>query len=163
MGCVAVQHLYLHPPAQGAYTCTATNIAGTEALTATISLAQEPPRVSLEPRGRLVVREGAQLTVTCRVAGAEHAAVTWAAHSDTRRDLRHVVRGDQLILEHVARGDEGTYVCSASNAAGTGRDSVMLVVEAGPASPPWGSPAPAPGYYRPPSRHSPYRSQVTQL
>ena len=135
---------------QGAYLCTATNVAGTAFATVTLTVTGSSPRIQLKPSGDVIERaEGESLQLECAVEGEPTPSATWfindVEHSRTVRlrevtltfDLPHSPSSpislqsygrNILGIQSVSESDSGVYTCVAENGAGSARRQVRVVV-----------------------------------
>lgn len=123
----------------GDYECRATNIAGE--VTQTVPLyVQQPPIITLRPSVQeLKLTEGDELKLDCEAEGIPSATVQWKQPGDLEVEfgLRGVPAGPSFGLSshaaihkyNVRRADAGTYICHASNAAGSEEKYITVLVE----------------------------------
>ncbi|KAG8003177.1 Hemicentin-1, partial [Nibea albiflora] len=122
----------------GLYVCVAANIAGN--LTQSIELrVLVPPSIQAGPRV-MKVQVGHPVELPCVVRGIPEPTLTW-----TREGKKYPVSPDgSLALRNVGLHDEGTYICTATNAAGKDEAQVRLLVQVPPVvevlEPPFNSP-----------------------
>ncbi|XP_027145831.1 hemicentin-1 [Larimichthys crocea] len=122
----------------GLYVCVAANIAGN--LTQSIELrVLVPPSIQAGPRV-MKVQVGHPVELPCVVRGSPEPTLTW-----TKEGKRYPVSPDgSLALRNVGLHDEGTYICTATNAAGKDEAQVRLLVQVPPVvevlEPPFNSP-----------------------
>ncbi|TMS20257.1 Hemicentin-1, partial [Larimichthys crocea] len=107
----------------GLYVCVAANIAGN--LTQSIELrVLVPPSIQAGPRV-MKVQVGHPVELPCVVRGSPEPTLTW-----TKEGKRYPVSPDgSLALRNVGLHDEGTYICTATNAAGKDEAQVRLLVQ----------------------------------
>ncbi|KAE8293961.1 Hemicentin-1 Fibulin-6 [Larimichthys crocea] len=122
----------------GLYVCVAANIAGN--LTQSMELrVLVPPSIQAGPRV-MKVQVGHPVELPCVVRGSPEPTLTW-----TKEGKRYPVSPDgSLALRNVGLHDEGTYICTATNAAGKDEAQVRLLVQVPPVvevlEPPFNSP-----------------------
>lgn len=122
----------------GDYECRASNIAGEVSQTVPLYV-QQPPTVTLRPDVQeLKLTEGDELKLECEAEGIPAATVHWQEPSEIDTEgVRRLPAGSSFGLSahaavqkyNVRRADAGTYVCHASNAAGTEQKYITVVVE----------------------------------
>ena len=80
----------------------------------------------------VAVNEGESVVLDCISSGTPQPLVTWFHDSVPlpNPDLPHIQQAsnDSLVISAVVRGDEGVYICRASNQAGTESGTVALRV-----------------------------------
>ncbi|XP_066985998.1 basement membrane-specific heparan sulfate proteoglycan core protein [Macrobrachium rosenbergii] len=118
---------------EGSYTCTAENDAGSVKAVAILEI-QSLPFITIQPRpSPYRVRVGQRVRLECSAQGDPAPTVSW-------QKLQHNFPANipsQSALPTVAvyeiasatRADEGTYQCSARNAAGTSEERLQLIIE----------------------------------
>ncbi|XP_029939526.1 hemicentin-1, partial [Salarias fasciatus] len=122
----------------GLYVCVASNIAGN--LTQSIELiVLVPPSIQAGPR-IMKVLVGHPVELPCVARGVPEPVLTW-----TKDGRSHLTSPDgSLALTHVGLDDEGTYTCTATNAAGRDEARIQLLVQVPPVvevpEPPFNSP-----------------------
>lgn len=121
----------------GVYECRGSNTAGDVSQTATI-IVQESPNIRIIPdEQELVLTEGDELKLECVATGDPQPNVKWkeprevaAAGFPLHQILRGRIEPRAIIHKYnIGRGDEGTYVCHASNDAGTEEKYISVVVQ----------------------------------
>ncbi len=120
----------------GEYECQAENIAGKVTATTSVHV-QQTPIITIEPNvTELYVTEGDELKIECTAIGSPTPRVQW-------KEPHQVYQGS--ILPSVARqsfvpyatiqkyntrqADEGTYICTATNDAGSDERYVEVIVQ----------------------------------
>ncbi|XP_063441331.1 hemicentin-1-like isoform X2 [Mytilus trossulus] len=128
---------------QASYICKVTNAIGTGISTATsLDVVGNIPVVTASPLA-YSVNIGDSVTVQCSVvADPLHTQVYWrkivggttsninVLNSNGKYD-GSTVGAPSLIINNAAFGDQGTYVCYASNSVGTGQSTQVVVAVAG--------------------------------
>ncbi|VDI54451.1 hemicentin [Mytilus galloprovincialis] len=128
---------------QASYICKVTNAIGTGISTATnLDVVGNIPVVTASPLA-YSVNIGDSVTVQCSVvADPLHTQVYWrkivggttsninVLNSNGKYD-GSTVGGPSLIINNAAFGDQGTYVCYATNSVGTGQSTQVVVAVAG--------------------------------
>lgn len=121
----------------GAYTCVASNGAGTAQTSCKLSV-QDVPRITVhEPEASQMIRVRNQWKVKVRYTGHPRPAVAW--HKDGGAALptadKHVTVYDDeddwsttVAIYATERSDTGVYTVTASNAAGTATCNLHLRV-----------------------------------
>uniref|UniRef100_A0A665VT70 Hemicentin-1 n=1 Tax=Echeneis naucrates TaxID=173247 RepID=A0A665VT70_ECHNA len=114
----------------GLYVCVASNIAGN--LTKSIELSVlVPPSIQAGPRV-IKVQVGHPVELPCVVRGVPEPTLAWTKDGNSYP----VSLDGSLALGNVGLHDEGTYTCTATNAAGTDEARVQVLV----LEPPFNSP-----------------------
>ena len=117
------------PEDGGAYICQASNIVGDATTTGIIHIQESSslPVVRLLPQGHVTVQEYDPLNVTCHVSGGgEPLHVSWRRMNRDGRIL--AANGNTLVFDKVTSDDQDTYVCSATNQAGSDQDTIDIQV-----------------------------------
>ncbi|UYV67717.1 HSPG2 [Cordylochernes scorpioides] len=119
---------------QGAYVCTAENVAGRATAQAILHI-QGSPVIHIDKTSPHRVRPGERVSLTCRAEGDPAPSVAWRrlrhpqvlrAHTPDTQGLSSIAT---LEIERVSSSDDGTYICSAHNPAGTSEQHIQLIVE----------------------------------
>ncbi|XP_032221181.2 leucine-rich repeats and immunoglobulin-like domains protein 3 [Nematostella vectensis] len=128
------EHLFIIRNARGvdtgAYTCTATNGAGSINATAYVTVLEVPRFMQSMVSKR--VRTGESAVLECKASGSPMPRFTW--YKDDKKvtlSARVVAHGQLLVFVTVLRDDEGTYTCQVSNSLGTARQNTRLTVVEG--------------------------------
>ncbi|KAG9270615.1 hemicentin-2-like [Astyanax mexicanus] len=117
------------PEDAGDYRCTATNEAGTDSQSVTLSYA-EPP--SIYAAQTVVIAEvGRQAVLECTATGVPNPVVKWRKELELGTVQLDSIHG-VLHIRKVQESDAGEYVCEASNQAGSSSARVTLQVGAAP-------------------------------
>lgn len=118
----------------GEYECQAENVAGK--VTALVALnIQQSPIITLEPNvTELILTEGDELKLECSAIGTPTPSVIWKEPLQTASFYgTPAVRSSQpyatIQKYNARRGDEGTYICSASSEAGTDEKYVTVMIQ----------------------------------
>ncbi|KAK3876548.1 hypothetical protein Pcinc_018676 [Petrolisthes cinctipes] len=114
---------------KGWFRCTAMNEGGRVSREIEVAVL-ETPVVSVVP-GRMPFRTGDNITLSCDVYGSPLPTLTWRrGNTILTEDGGGRIRVDQgglyLHLHHARREDEGSYVCHASNSAGSAQSEGRL-------------------------------------
>lgn len=119
----------------GAYECTAENVAGTVSATTTLTVHQSPT-ITLNPNeSELSVTEGDELRLECLVEGLPAPTIEWEDSQQVKLESEINQISDngrqQVTIQkyNVRRSDEGIYVCSASNVAGSDQKFITVLVK----------------------------------
>ncbi|XP_069133868.1 hemicentin-1-like isoform X9 [Argopecten irradians] len=121
----------------GLYTCTATNAVGPGQDSTTLSVTGNPPTVTI-PQSGYSVQTGNSLTIPCTIAASPSiTAVQWLRVQGTSSTPLTItgttysggsVTTPALTIPTANRAThEGFYVCTATNAVGTGQSSTIFV------------------------------------
>ncbi|TRZ02412.1 hypothetical protein DNTS_034467 [Danionella cerebrum] len=117
----------------GTYVCLASNIAGTDSQTATVSYI-ETPEVTV-PHSDLLIGLGQTTIMECRVTGVPHPDVMWykgdvelKPSSGLDMDSYH----GTLTIQQTQDTDAGQYTCVALNSAGSDQGHISLDVGSAP-------------------------------
>ncbi|XP_062868586.1 ADAMTS-like protein 1 [Trichomycterus rosablanca] len=116
----------------GTYRCTASNEMGSDSETTRV-LWTEPPSIAASRTnvshlrgdslnvavgGRVRTRVGANVTLDCLVTGVPQPSVSWhRVEGESNPNVIRLTNGS-LLLYNLTLQDDGTYVCTASNAIG---------------------------------------------
>ncbi|XP_055962583.1 hemicentin-1 [Sorex fumeus] len=105
------------PEDAGAYTCVAANAAGEDTRTVTLTVHVLPTFTELP--GDVALNKGDRLRLSCRATGLPLPRLTWTFNNNILPAHFDSVKGhSELVIERVAKGDAGTYVCTAENSVG---------------------------------------------
>ncbi|NWV42606.1 HMCN1 protein, partial [Grantiella picta] len=106
------------PEDSGSYTCIATNTAGEDMHTVTLTVHMLPAFTELP--GDIALTKGEQLRLTCKATGIPVPKITWTFNNNIIPAQYDDVNGhSELLIERVSKEDSGTYVCSAENTVGS--------------------------------------------
>ncbi|NWT15620.1 HMCN1 protein, partial [Vireo altiloquus] len=106
------------PEDSGSYTCIATNAAGEDMHTVTLTVHVLPAFTELP--GDVALTKGEQLRLTCKATGIPVPRITWTFNNNIIPAQYDNVNGhSELLIERVSKEDSGTYVCSAENTVGS--------------------------------------------
>uniref|UniRef100_A0A8C6QPP1 Hemicentin-1 n=1 Tax=Nannospalax galili TaxID=1026970 RepID=A0A8C6QPP1_NANGA len=101
----------------GIYTCVASNAAGEDTHTVTLTVHGLPTFIELP--GDLSLNKGEQLQLSCKATGIPLPKLTWTFNNNIIPAHFDSVNGhSELIIEKVSKEDSGTYVCTAENSVG---------------------------------------------
>ncbi|KAJ6634940.1 Basement membrane-specific heparan sulfate proteoglycan core protein, partial [Pseudolycoriella hygida] len=124
---------------EGEYECQAENIAGK--VSATVALhVQQSPIITLEPNvTELTITEGDELKIECSAIGSPTPSVVWkeplqisgfSGYSLSGAPQTASTTSYATIQKYDARrSDEGTYICTATNPAGTDEKYVNVRID----------------------------------
>ncbi|GFQ82593.1 down syndrome cell adhesion molecule-like protein Dscam2 [Trichonephila clavata] len=122
----------LAPEHRGNYTCVASNAAGTMSHTAPMVI-HVPPRWRIEPGDTSVIKSRSAV-VDCQADGFPIPRIRWTrAEGDVASEFRpissssrlHVFENGSLVIHSVEEGDDGHYLCQATNGIGQGLSKVI--------------------------------------
>ncbi|XP_068617476.1 basement membrane-specific heparan sulfate proteoglycan core protein isoform X3 [Battus philenor] len=121
---------------QGYYLCEGT-VNGNRVATIYVYVAvdkRERPRVEIWPQGEQAVALGGRFEVMCRVlAGVPEPVVLWErAGGRTLGSFTQILPHHVLRFEKIEVNDEGEYICTATNEAGSDRASAVIKVRSPP-------------------------------
>ncbi|KAM4722858.1 hemicentin-1 [Rhinophrynus dorsalis] len=111
----------------GEYKCYASNEGGSTAASVTLTV-QDPPKVVLEPKN-ITFAKGIEIKLKCSATGYPIPQIVWT-HNDmfVRFSNRYILTQDgNFIIKNSVEKDSGLYTCLATNAAGTDRQTSVLV------------------------------------
>ncbi|CAG2106312.1 unnamed protein product [Medioppia subpectinata] len=86
-------------------------------------------KFSVSPKSHISAVTGSNVTFECAAAGSPTPAITWKKSDGHLPKGRAIQDAGNLILVNVRRGDDGTYVCMASNASPNTAVSANSVLE----------------------------------
>lgn len=123
----------------GEYECKASNIAGEVSQTVPLHV-QQPPIVTIRPDVvELKLTEGDELKLECEAEGTPSPSVRWRepAELEVERGLPVPALGSDFGIPgrsvvqkyNLKRSDAGTYICHATNAAGSEQKYITVLVE----------------------------------
>lgn len=105
---------------EGAYTCSVSTLSGPVTLTHNLEILVPPSVESDPPDGNFVVKKGKHIELRCRAAGNPPPDIHWTKEGGALlSNGKTVEHAANLVLTSVAREDEGTYICTASNGVGS--------------------------------------------
>ncbi|KAJ8412021.1 hypothetical protein AAFF_G00142880 [Aldrovandia affinis] len=123
---------------QGTYRCVASNLFGiTQSLASLI--VKETPKVTVTPRGMVVVKVGEPITLECQATGEPRPSVSWHRLDSARKMVLNspVPMESNAVVQVLAASpeDSGTYSCTAQNSEGSAEMKVEVIVQRGPLVP----------------------------
>ncbi|XP_073903349.1 hemicentin-1 isoform X3 [Castor canadensis] len=105
------------PEDSGTYTCVASNAAGEDTHTVTLTVHVLPTFTELP--GDVSLNKGEQLRLSCKATGIPLPKLTWTFNNNIIPAYFDSVSGfSELVIEKVSKEDSGTYVCTAENSVG---------------------------------------------
>ncbi|XP_034265503.1 hemicentin-1 isoform X1 [Pantherophis guttatus] len=106
------------PEDSGSYTCIASNVAGEDTHTVSLTVYVLPAFTELP--GDVTLNKGEQLQLTCKATGVPVPNIKWTFNNNIIPAQYDGVNGlSKLIIEKVSKEDSGTYVCMAENLVGS--------------------------------------------
>ncbi|XP_064160473.1 basement membrane-specific heparan sulfate proteoglycan core protein-like isoform X1 [Anguilla rostrata] len=122
------------PSNQGTYRCSASNLFGiTQSLASLI--VKEPPRVTVTPKGVVVVKAGEPINLECKATGEPRPSVSWHRLDAARKTVLNspVPMESNAVMQVLAARpeDSGTYSCTAQNSEGSAEVKVEVMVRGG--------------------------------
>uniref|UniRef100_A0A8C4YRS7 ADAMTS-like protein 1 n=1 Tax=Gopherus evgoodei TaxID=1825980 RepID=A0A8C4YRS7_9SAUR len=125
----------------GFYTCNATNALGSDSVSIAVTLAGKPlikasratlintksSAVTVDIGSTVKTIQGANVTISCQVAGVPEAEVTWLRNRIKLPPAYHLHDGSLLIV-NVTLSDQGLYSCRAANLRGEVTESTQLLI-----------------------------------
>ncbi|XP_075689566.1 hemicentin-1 [Rhinoderma darwinii] len=111
----------------GEYVCSASNEGGTTAVLSYLTV-QDPPKVVIDPKN-LTFTKGSGIKLKCSATGYPAPQLVWT-HNDifVRFSTRYILTQDgTFFIKNAIEKDTGVYTCLAANAAGTDKQSSVLV------------------------------------
>ncbi|NXU50379.1 HMCN1 protein, partial [Turnix velox] len=106
------------PEDSGSYTCVASNAAGEDTHTVTLTVHVLPAFTELP--GDVSLTKGEQLMLTCKATGIPAPKIVWTFNNNIIPAKYDDVNGhSELVIERVSKDDSGTYVCTAENSVGS--------------------------------------------
>ncbi|PFX26969.1 basement membrane-specific heparan sulfate proteoglycan core protein-like isoform X2 [Stylophora pistillata] len=110
----------------GKYRCQATNAAGFSEDFASVTVFVAP-QVSVSTES-MIASPFSNVTFRCNATGIPEPVITWTKEG-VRLPTKHSLLRNELTLTRIVSSDEGRYICTATNAAGTSQRAVSLTVE----------------------------------
>ncbi|ETE60133.1 Hemicentin-1, partial [Ophiophagus hannah] len=102
----------------GSYTCIASNVAGEDTHTVSLTVYVLPAFTELP--GDVALNKGEQLQLTCKATGVPVPNIRWTFNNNIIPAQYDGVNGlSKLVIERVSKEDSGTYVCMAENLVGS--------------------------------------------
>ena len=86
-------------------------------------LTQVPPKVNL-PELHHPVTEGDKVALTCNITDGVPNQIRWLKDKNYLDE-----KTTNLVLRDIKKEEEGTYTCEATNRAGSGNDSIKVIVD----------------------------------
>ena len=86
-------------------------------------LTQVPPNVNL-PEVHYPFTEGDTVTLTCNITDGVPNQIRWSKDQNSLDE-----KTTKLFLRDIKKEQEGTYICEASNEAGSANDSIKVIVD----------------------------------
>lgn len=129
---------------QGQYGCSVANRLGSDAESSAVLYAEAPVILSVERNvtrsehshlsvvvgGTVEAAPRANVTIRCPVKGVPPPTVTWEKRGGPLSDSVSLLFNGSLLLQNVSLENEGTYVCTATNALGrAAATSVLRLLE----------------------------------
>jgi len=138
-------YIYIHSPRRiddiqiadsGAYECRASNVAGQETSTATITV-HEATIVQIQPDTQSIrLTVGDELSLTCVGSGVPTPSVFWSYPEQGRASVQRNEFGQRpagnsadIKIYRVTKEDEGIYTCHGSNLAGDDQRYIRVEVQ----------------------------------
>uniref|UniRef100_A0A8C8RV15 Hemicentin-1 n=1 Tax=Pelusios castaneus TaxID=367368 RepID=A0A8C8RV15_9SAUR len=116
----------------GEYSCIASNEGGSTVASVFLTV-QEPPKVIISPKNQSFT-EGSAVSIMCSATGYPKPKIVWT-HNDmfiVGSDRYRFTPEGTLIIKKATPKDAGLYGCSASNSAGTDRQTSTITYIEGP-------------------------------
>ncbi|XP_072101165.1 basement membrane-specific heparan sulfate proteoglycan core protein isoform X3 [Mobula birostris] len=113
----------------GKYRCLVKNRVGESDAVATVNV-RSPPAARVSPQIE-VKNVGGTVEFTCSVIGHPAPKVEWLKEGG-RLPPNHKITKGVLRIHNIQEGNEGVYICRASNQFGRAQDSAKLVIQALP-------------------------------
>ncbi|XP_060630493.2 hemicentin-1 isoform X1 [Anolis sagrei] len=122
----------------GRYTCEATNVAGKREKNYNVNVWVPPSIYNSDMLTQLNVIEGNLISMICESSGIPPPALSWRKNgsllpADPTGRVRVLSGGRQLQISIAEKSDTASYVCMASNVAGSANKEYNLVVYVRPA------------------------------
>ncbi|XP_059503813.1 hemicentin-1 isoform X2 [Stegostoma tigrinum] len=106
------------PDDTGSYTCIATNVAGQDTETFSLTVYVHPAFTELP--GDASLNKGERLSLNCAANGIPTPKIIWTFNNSIKSAHYNNANGQsKLVIEKVSKDDSGTYVCTAENKVGS--------------------------------------------
>ncbi|XP_067846589.1 hemicentin-1 isoform X2 [Heptranchias perlo] len=106
------------PDDTGSYTCIATNVAGHDTKTVSLTVYVHPAFTELP--GDISLNKGERLALNCAGNGIPTPEITWTFNNNIIPAQYDNINGhSELVIEKVSKEDSGTYICTAGNRVGS--------------------------------------------
>ncbi|XP_043555476.1 hemicentin-1 [Chiloscyllium plagiosum] len=106
------------PDDTGNYTCVATNMAGQDTKTFSLTVYVHPAFTELP--GDASLNKGERLSLNCAANGIPTPKIIWTFNNSIKSAQYNNASGQsKLVIEKVSKDDSGTYVCTAENKVGS--------------------------------------------
>jgi dystroglycan 1 len=119
---------------EGQYICVVTNQVGTTRDFASLQITGSASSSGQVPIRYETVTVGDAVELNCSVTGEPRPVIRWSK-VDGVLPPSAVVDGPRVFIPHITESDQGTYRCTATNAAGSSMMQTVITVEAPPAIP----------------------------
>ncbi|XP_060518138.1 basement membrane-specific heparan sulfate proteoglycan core protein isoform X3 [Cylas formicarius] len=116
---------------RGVYICVVTNSLGIEQAVSTVEVTRfEAPLLQIYPESTLTIVAGNSAHLQCRtIQGYPSPTITWSRENGRPLGTNvEIMSGGTLRLTRITQNEEGAYVCTASNDAGTATAVATVVV-----------------------------------
>ncbi|POI29138.1 hypothetical protein CIB84_007112, partial [Bambusicola thoracicus] len=122
----------------GRYTCEATNVAGKTKKNYNVNIWVPPSIYGSDDISQLTVIEGSLISLICESTGIPPPSLTWKKSgsplvADQSGRVRILSGGRQLQISVAEMSDAASYICTASNVAGSAKKEYSLQVYTRPA------------------------------
>nr|XP_018666843.1 basement membrane-specific heparan sulfate proteoglycan core protein [Ciona intestinalis] len=111
----------------GEFTCTATNVLGSDSKTVTVSII-EPPTLSIQPSPSMKLVEGTSYSISCSSSDVLPVSYSWMKESGEMSSTVLTSGGRMQITSFNPNTDVGRYTCKGLNDAGVA--TVTLTITA---------------------------------
>ncbi|XP_072174592.1 basement membrane-specific heparan sulfate proteoglycan core protein-like [Diadema setosum] len=113
------------------YMCTAENVVGSSTATAYVEIARrEVPRVEIQPSTSILAYDGDNIQFQCRsLAGIPSPTLSWSRANGRPFGLSTTEQNGVLRIMGVTSEDQGAYICTGSNVAGSTTATVTVRVQ----------------------------------
>ncbi|XP_068429363.1 matrix-remodeling-associated protein 5-like [Clinocottus analis] len=126
------------PSDRGVYRCVASNSAGAASASARVHVSSLPPVIQQPREEHLFLFPGRPVYAHCSARGAPPPTLRWRIPDGTLVRPSQFLHGNLFVLPNgtlhirgVGPKDTGKYECTASNAVGTDKRTVRVVIEGG--------------------------------